>query len=69
MPINENGVSTTNLRGQFAYEEYKSPFSGKLRVQWDYRDMAGHLHSGIAVSVEAAVNAASRFGYKEAREV
>ena len=58
--LNKNGCTTTNGRGQFAYEEYYSPIALGMRVQWDYRDSKGKLYSGIAKSIEAARAAARK---------
>lgn len=64
-----NGVSTTLGAGQFAYEEYVSPFTLRKRVQWDYRDRQGKLHTGISDSVEEAkAEVDRRFGYVEASD-
>ncbi|HEQ98846.1 MAG TPA: DUF3873 domain-containing protein [candidate division Zixibacteria bacterium] len=59
--LNKNGCTTTHERGQFAYEEFRSAlFNYELRVQWDYRDHKGRLHSGIAKSIEEAKAAARK---------
>jgi hypothetical protein len=61
MALTENGISTTKGHGQFRYETYQTAFApvkGITRVQWDYRDTKGVLHSGIAKSVEEARKAA-----------
>ncbi len=64
--ITENGVSTTTERGQFQCERFYSCFSRSWLVQWDYRDQAGKLHSGVSRSIEAAKKAAAKHGFKEA---
>jgi hypothetical protein len=68
--LTKNGVSTTTERDCFRYETYQRHrhlsrlYPPVTRVQWDYRDAAGELHSGVARSVEQAKEAARRFGYK-----
>lgn len=64
MALTENGISTTRTNGQFAFEQYRSPFTGDF-VQWDYRDQSGTLHSGVVRTLEQAKAAASRFGYND----
>jgi Domain of unknown function, B. Theta Gene description (DUF3873) len=62
--LTKNGISTTLGLGQFAYEEYVSAFTQRKRVQWDYRDRWGKLHSGICDSVEEAKEQVARqFGF------
>ena len=62
--LNQNGITTTREADTFACEEF---FSGPMRVrriQWDYRDEEGELHSGIAKTVEEAKEKARKFGYR-----
>lgn len=61
--LNDKGVSTTKACDTFRYESYYSPTAGKVLVQWDYRDVHGELHSGVAVTVSAAKAKAAAFGY------
>ena len=67
MELTKDGCSTTKARGQFAYEVYYKTqsrideYRGKpleQRVQWDYRDTKGKLFSGIAKTVNEALDAA-----------
>jgi hypothetical protein len=62
--LTKNGVSTTTKPGQFAYEPYNSAVLEGERVQWDYRDKNGKLHSGIAKTLEEAKAEARKFGYE-----
>ena len=48
---------------QFQFEEFVPYRDFVTRVQWDYRDEQGNLHSGIAKTIEAAKEAARKFGY------
>lgn len=59
--LTKNGVSTTK-KGQFQYEEYYCSITKKTRVQWDYRDPTGKLHSGIVKDVASVKNIAAGFG-------
>ena len=54
MPLTQNGVSTTTERGVLRYEQYYDRLLHRGRVQWDYRDKTGKLHSGTATCVTAA---------------
>lgn len=58
MRLTKNGVSTTKEKGIFAYEEY-GPVN-KKRVQWDYRDRKGKLHSGVSKTLPAAMITAEK---------
>jgi hypothetical protein len=64
--MTRNGVSTTVERDRFQYERFQPPWSasGQWYVQWDYRDVGGELHSGIAKTEDEARTAASKFGYR-----
>jgi len=63
MGLTENGVSTTKEKGQFAYEEYGPYYNRK--IQWDYRDNKGVLHSGISRTLAMAIlEAAKKSGEK-----
>lgn len=53
------GVSTTRELRMFRTESYTGA-DGERRVQWDYRDSNGTLHSGIAPSERAAREEAER---------
>ena len=68
MALTKNGISTTTTRGTFAYAVYYKQQSltdkyrglpPEQRVQWDYRDTSGKLHSGIARTLETAYQAAA----------
>jgi hypothetical protein len=61
-----NGVSTTTQRDQFQCEAFTTRIGRKsiTKIQWDYRDRNGELHSGIAPTVLEATKAAEKFGYK-----
>lgn len=63
MAMTERGISTTEV-GQFRHEEYYSQVAKGKRVQWDYRDTKGILHSGIAKTLEEAKAKAAQFGYQ-----
>jgi len=52
--MTKNGVSTTTTPRTFKCERYKSSLSQTWKVQWDYRDSKGKLHTGIAASEEEA---------------
>lgn len=55
------------LPGQFQYEEYEGNIRngrGKMIVQWDYRDLKGELHSGVAKTLGEAKQKAVQFGYQ-----
>lgn len=60
MAPSENGFSTTNTPGQFAYENFYSAMLRRDMVQWDYRDTRGVLHTGIARTIHRAKLAAQR---------
>ena len=60
--LTKNGISTTKT-GEFRCEEFNTWITGKRMVQWDYRDNAGVLHTGIAPSLEKAVEEAQKFGF------
>ncbi len=57
-----NGVSTTKT-DEFRCEEFRSSVTNNKYVQWDYRDKAGVLHSGVAPTLEIAMSRASEFGF------
>jgi len=55
------------LPGQFQFEEYEGNIrngKGTMIVQWDYRDLKGELHSGVAKTFEEAKQKASQYGYQ-----
>jgi len=64
MSLTEHGVSTTTERDCFRYETFRPAWRRCVRVQWDYRDAAGELHSGVAKTLDAAKVAARRYGYR-----
>lgn len=66
MSLTVNGVSTTTQKDQFQYEKFTTKLGRKTiaRIQWDYRDAQGVLHTGIATSIDNAMEAASKFGYQ-----
>ena len=51
-------------RDCFQYEEFYSEILKGDRVQWDYRDKDGNLHSGITKTVEQAIERARDVGYR-----
>ena len=57
----KDGISTTKTPGQFAFVVYYSVALRGERVQWDYRDTNGMLHSGVAGTIEQAMQVAERF--------
>jgi len=65
MALTENGLSTTKDKDQFAYEIVHSSIVKRNVVYWDYRDVAGKLHTGTARTLDEAKNEAAKFGYKE----
>ena len=62
--LTEHGVSTTIERDCFRYETYHPTGKTHTRIQWDYRDSQGVLHSGIARDLPSAQASARRFGYQ-----
>jgi len=62
--MTSGGVSTNHSNDLFTYNEYED-YKKKIRVQWDYRDSKGKLHSGIARSLEDAKTCAAKHGFKE----
>jgi len=64
MSLSVNGVSTTTERDYFRCEVYKPVGLEDVRVQWDYRDASGELHTGVARDVLSAKAAARRYGYR-----
>jgi hypothetical protein len=57
----------SNLKlGEFQYQQFWSCFYKCWMFQWEYLDLNGMLHSGVARSVEAAKKQAARHGYREA---
>jgi len=63
--MTKNGVSTTKQPGQFQYERFYSRILRKYRYAWDYRDLKGELHSGIAKTLKEAKAKAAAFGYED----
>jgi hypothetical protein len=66
MSLIKNGVSTTTGKDQFNFEVFTTKIGRKpiTRIQWDYRDSNGVLHSGVAKTILDAAKAAEKFGYK-----
>ncbi len=64
MSLTKHGVSTTTERDCFRYEEYTTEVSRRTKVQWDYRDARGELHSGVACDVDHAKERAREYGYR-----
>ncbi len=60
--LQQNGVSTTKERDVLRYDCY-SGYQGKSRVQWDYRDRQGKLHTAITNDINLARVQAARYGY------
>lgn len=51
-------------RDSFQCEPFFSPIAKRWLTQWDYRDVAGELHSGVAHGGrETAECEAARFGH------
>lgn len=61
--LTENGISTTQNKGDFRFEKFISGVTGKPVIQWDYRDSQGVLHSGVAHSLDEALEKASKLGF------
>jgi hypothetical protein len=57
------GISTTTEKDCLRYETFRPAWRRCERIQWDYRDATGELHSGIAKTLDDAKNAAREFGY------
>jgi hypothetical protein len=66
MSLTANGVTTTTEKDCLQYEKYFTKIGRKkvARIQWDYRDSKGVLHSGIATSIDKATEAAKEHGYQ-----
>lgn len=62
--LTENGVSTTRNKNEFRTETFISKVTGEELIQWDYRDANGVLHSGVAKSLDEAMQKASKHGFK-----
>ena len=63
MPLTVHGMSTTIERDSFQYEEYAPVGSLGTKIQWDYRDASGVLHTGIACDLDRARTAAREYGF------
>jgi major membrane immunogen (membrane-anchored lipoprotein) len=66
MSLTKNGISTTLEKDQFSYQAFTTKLKGEkvTRIQWDYRDKNGVLHSGISLNLGAAMTEASKHGYR-----
>jgi hypothetical protein len=64
MTMTVNGVTTTKKNDQFQCERFYSSILKGYRYQWDYRDINGELHSGVAKTEELAIEKAKTFGYQ-----
>ncbi len=62
--LQHNGVSTTKARDVLRYDCYTG-YQDKPRVQWDYRDRQGNIHTAICGNIETARQQAARYGYIE----
>jgi len=67
---NIDQVINRNKLGEFHYEAYESQLGDEPvdRVEWEWRDPSGKLHSGVEVSFEEAIKAAQRAGMKDERK-
>jgi hypothetical protein len=66
--LTKGGISTTRGRDTFRREAFYSRAMRRYLIQWDYRDKAGELHSGIADTTPEAEEAAAVFGYVDEEE-
>jgi hypothetical protein len=62
--LQQNGVSTTKERDVLRYDIFTG-HGGQQKVQWDYRDFSGKLHTSICGTIQAAREQAARYGYIE----
>jgi hypothetical protein len=62
--LQQNGVSTTRGRDVLRYDCFIG-FRGRDRVQWDYRDQRGNLHTAVCSTLEIAREQAAQYGYVE----
>lgn len=62
--LTKAGVSTTKERDVLRYDVFIG-HRDRERVQWDYRDFGGNLHSAICNDLETARQQAARHGYIE----
>lgn len=49
--------------GELVTEAYSNRVQRKRLVEWNYRDVTGKLHAGVAKTYEAAVEQAAKHGY------
>ena len=61
------GMTVSTEPGRFKTEQYRSEFDGRYRVQWQYCDWGGLLHTGSALTRDEAVRQAERYGYRPYR--
>ncbi|MBE3122167.1 MAG: hypothetical protein IMZ58_08190 [Thermoplasmata archaeon] len=62
--LTKSGVSTTKERDVLRYDVFQG-YQDREKVQWDYRDNSGKLHSSICNDIESARIQAARHGYIE----
>jgi hypothetical protein len=58
------GMTVSTEPGRFRAENYRSEYTGRYVVSWQYCDWQGVLHSGTSSTRDAAVQQAARFGYR-----
>lgn len=59
----------SRLHDVFQAEIFKSSITRRLHVQWEYRDLGGELHAGVASSEQAARRQAQDYGFDAGRSV
>jgi hypothetical protein len=60
--LQQHGVTTTTERDVLRYSTFRG-YQDRERVQWDYRDSSGKLHSAICGDIFVARVQAARHGY------
>lgn len=66
MSLTDNGISTTTELDSFKWQQYSLRGKGggiRTRIQWEYRDKSGALHSGVTHTLLDACMAARLYGY------
>ena len=62
------GMTISTEPGRFRAQPYRSEFTGRYVVSWEYCDWNGVLHRGSAGTREAAERQAGRYGYRPYRQ-
>jgi hypothetical protein len=64
--MSRGGVSTCTDLDTLQYSKFTTRIGRKpvTRIQWDYRDKEGELHTGIATSIDRAMEEAAKHGYE-----